>query len=282
MIPDFLKRWRRRRLRARPFPAAWKSVVARNLPIFRRLPEDDQAELCAHIQIFLAEKYFEGCGGLEITDEMRVTIAAQACLLLLHRKTDYYPQLITILVYPSAYITHEDRYIGNNIWEEGPDGLLGHTAPRMGSLVLAWDEAKRGGAYPTDGTNLVLHEFAHQLDFEDSETDGVPLLAGRFEYLSWSRIMSREFQKLRAADEENTPTVLDTYGSTNPAEFFAVATEAFFERPAALRANHPDLYGELARFFHQDPVTYWSENNKARREDDHGSERKSGRMLTSR
>ena len=260
MIPGFVKRWRRRRLRARPFPAAWKSVTARNVPIFRRLPPKDQVELCEHIQVFLGEKYFEGCGGLGITDEIRVTIAAQACLLLLHRTTDYYPRLVTILVYPSAYITHEDRYLGNNIWEEGPGGLLGHTAPRMGSLVLAWDEAKRGGRDPADGTNLILHEFAHQLDFEDSETDGVPVLAGRREYLSWARIMSREFEKLRAAEDENKPTVLDTYGSTNPAEFFAVATEAFFERPAALRARHPDLYGELARFFHQEPLTCWQEN----------------------
>ncbi|HZE12492.1 MAG TPA: M90 family metallopeptidase [Chthoniobacterales bacterium] len=257
MTLGFLKRWRRRRLRARPFPAAWKSVITRNVPVFRRLPAKDQAELCEHIQVFLAQKYFEGCGGLEITDEIRVTIAAQACLLLLHRKTDYYPRLVTILVYPSAYITHEDRYLGNDIWEEGPDGLLGHTAPRMGSLVLAWDEAKRGAANPADGTNLILHEFAHQLDFEDSEPDGVPPLAGRGEYRSWARLMRREFEKLQVAEEDDKPTVLDTYGSTNPAEFFAVATEAFFERPAALRAKHPELYSELARFFRQNPVTCW-------------------------
>ena len=254
MIPGFLKRWRRRRLRARPFPAAWKSIIARNVAIFRRLPPEDQAELCEHIQVFLAEKYFEGCGGLEITDEIRLTIAAHASLLLLHRPTDYYPQLLTILIYPSAYITQEDRYLGNNIWEEGPDGLLGHTAPRMGSLVLAWDEAKRGAAEQADGTNLILHEFAHQLDFEDSETDGVPLLEGRPEYQSWARIMSREFEKLRAAEEAGTPTVLDTYGATNPAEFFAVATEAFFERSRALRAKKPELYEQLRRFFRQDPA----------------------------
>jgi Mlc titration factor MtfA (ptsG expression regulator) len=257
MILGFLKRRRRRRVRMRPFPAAWESVIARNVAVFPRLPAKDQAELRGHVQVFLAEKYFEGCGGLAITDEIRVTIAAQACLLLLHRETDYYPRLVTILVYPSAYITQEDRYLGNDIWEEGPDGRLGHTGPRMGSLVLAWDEAKRGGADPADGTNLILHEFAHQLDFEDSETDGVPLLAGRCEYLSWARIMRREFEKLRVADEEGEPTLLDTYGSTNPAEFFAVATEAFFEQPAALRARHPELYGELARFFHQNPVTCW-------------------------
>src|SRR3954466_12462195 len=143
-IPE-RKRLRRERLRISPFPPEWKEIIARNLPIFARLPTTDQAELLGHVQVFLNEKRFEGCGGLAITDEIRVTIAAQACLLLLHRETDYYPRLVTILVYPSAYITQEDRYLGNDIWEEGPDGRLGHTAPRMGSLVLAWDEAKRGG-----------------------------------------------------------------------------------------------------------------------------------------
>ncbi len=253
MIFAAFKRRRRQRLRARPFPATWKSIIARNVPIFRRLPVADQGELLGHIQVFLHEKHFEGCGGLKLNDEIRLTIAAQACLLLLHRETDYYPELVTILVYPSAYIADEERYLGNNIWEQGEDSRLGHTGRRMGSLVLAWDEAKRGAADPADGMNLVLHEFAHQLDFEDSETDGAPALATRTEYLSWARVMSREFEALRAADQAGTPTVLDTYGATNPAEFFAVATEAFFERPAALRAKQPALYRELARFYRQNP-----------------------------
>ncbi len=136
---------------------------------------------------------------------------------------------------------------------------MGHIGRRMELFVLAWDEAKRGAADPADGMNLVLHEFAHQLDFEDSETDGAPALATRTEYLSWARVMSREFEALRAAYKAGTPTVLDTYGATNPAEFFAVATEAFFERPAALRAKQPELYRELARFYHQDPATYFAE-----------------------
>ncbi len=253
------KRRRRQRLRARPFPAAWKSIIERNLPIFRRLPGADQGELLGHVQVFLEEKHFEGCGGLKLNDEIRVTIAAQACLLLLHRKTDYYPELVTVLVYPSTYIADEERYLGNNIWEQGEDSRLGHTGRKMGSLVLAWDEAKRGAADPADGMNLVLHEFAHQLDFEDSETDGAPALATRTEYLSWARVMSREFEALRVADQAGTPTVLDPYGATNPAEFFAVATEAFFERPAALRAKQPELYRELARFYRQDPESYFAE-----------------------
>jgi Mlc titration factor MtfA (ptsG expression regulator) len=229
------------------------------VPIFRGLPSADQAELLGHVQVFLNEKYFEGCGGLKVTDEMRVTIAAQACLLLLHRETDYYPELVTILIYPSAYIAREDRYLGNNIWAQGEDDCLGHTGWRMGSLVLAWDEAKRGAADPTDGRNLVMHEFAHQLDFEDSQTDGAPNLSTRRESLEWARVMSREFEALQRADEAGISTVLDTYGTTDPAEFFAVATEAFFERPLALRAKHPEMYAQLTAFYCQDPVSYSAE-----------------------
>jgi Mlc titration factor MtfA (ptsG expression regulator) len=210
----------------------------------------------------VAEKRFEACAGLELTDEIRVTIAAQACLLLLHRETDYYPELTTILVYPSTYIVEEDRYVGDNIWEQGPDNRLGHTGRRMGSLVLAWDEVKHGAADPADGHNLVVHEFAHQLDFEDASSDGAPALATRAEYLTWARVMRREFDALREAEETGTETVLDTYGATNPAEFFAVATEAFFERPRALRAKNRQLYDQLAAFFRQDPIAYSAEEKR--------------------
>lgn len=259
MIFGFLKERRRKRLRAQPIPPAWRSILTRNLPIFRRLPREDQIELVGHVQVFLAEKRFEGCGGLKLTDEIRVTIAAQACLLLLHRKTNYYPHLITILVYPSGYTAYEKRQLEGNIWEEGEEGRLGHTARRLGALVLAWDAVKRGAADPCDGENLVLHEFAHQLDFEDYGSDGAPALATRAEYSTWARVMTREFERLRAAEEAGTPTVLDTYGATDPAEFFAVVTEAFFERPRALRARHPELYAEFTRFFRQDPTRYSAE-----------------------
>ncbi len=253
------KQRRRQRLRAQPFPPAWRSIVERNLAIFRRLPPEDQAELFGAIQVFIAEKHFEGCGGLKVTDEIRVTIAAQACLLLLHRETDYYPQLTTILVYPSSYIAREDRYVGGNIWEAGGEGRLGHTGSDLGSLVLAWDAAKGGAADPADGRNLVLHEFAHQLDFEDSATDGTPPLPGRPEYQAWAKVMRREFEALQAAEETGAPTVLDHYGAENPAEFFAVATEAFFETPRALRAEKPELYAQLTQFYRQDPAAFSAE-----------------------
>jgi MtfA peptidase len=261
VVFGFLKERRRKRLRAQPIPAAWRAIVERNLPIFRRLPPEDQAELLSHVQVFLSEKVFEGCGGLELTDEILVTIAAQACLLLLHRETDYYPELITILVYPSGYTVEAEQHVGGGIWEEAADDRLGHTGRRLSALVLAWDSAKHGAADPADGENLVLHEFAHQLDFENRADDGTPALATRAEYLAWARVMSAEFEALRAAEAADAPTVLDTYGAENPSEFFAVATETFFERPRALKAKHPELYTELQRFFRQDPAAYSSEQS---------------------
>jgi len=250
---------RRAKLRAQPVPAAWLTIIQRNVGIFQRLPPADRAELLGHVQVFLAEKHFEGAGGLELTDEIRVTIAAQACILLLHRDTDYYPNLTSIIVYPTAYVAEQTAPIGGGIWEEGEQGRFGETGQNLGALVLAWDEAKRGAQLPADGANVVLHEFAHQLDFEDGVTDGTPALATNAAYAAWARVMSAEFELLRKADDSGTPTLLDKYGATNHAEFFAVITEAFFERPRALRARHPELYAEMQQFFEQDPVQYTSE-----------------------
>jgi Mlc titration factor MtfA (ptsG expression regulator) len=259
MIFGLLKQRRRRRMRTQPFPKDWLQTIERNVPFFRRLSATDQAELLGHIQVFLAEKRFEGCDGLELTNEIRATIAAQACLLLLHRETDYFPRLLTILVYPSTYTVEEKRQIENHVWEEGATTRLGETGRTLGSMVLSWDAAKSGAASSSDGKNVVFHEFAHQLDYENYAADGAPALATREQQLDWGEVMRTEFASLRAADETGIPTLLDTYGATNPAEFFAVATEAFFEQPCALRARHPKLYAELQRYFRQDPVEYSAE-----------------------
>jgi Mlc titration factor MtfA (ptsG expression regulator) len=259
VIFEFLKQRRRRRLRARPFPKKWLALIQRHVVFFPKLSAMDRAELLGHVQVFLAEKRFEGCGGLAITDEVRVTIATQACLLLLHRRTDYFPGLLTILVYPSTYMVEEKRQIAEHVWEEGNTTRLGETGRRMGSLVLAWGAVKHGAADPSDGKNVVLHEFAHQLDYENHAADGVPELATREQQLAWSEVMRTEFASLRAADESGIPTLLDTYGATDPVEFFAVSVEAFFEQPRALRARHPKLYAELQKYFQQDPVEYSGE-----------------------
>ena len=256
MVFGLFTRRRRDRLRAQPVPPAWRAIVERNVPIFRRFPPADQAELLGHVQVFLAEKHFEGCAGLELTDEIRVTIAAQACLLLLHRDTDYYPRLRSILVYPRGYTAHGEQHVEGGIWEEGPEDLLGHTQEDLRAMVLSWDSVKHGARNATDGENLVLHEFAHQLDFEDDTTNGTPPLGSRDEYHAWARVMRGEFEALRAADEAGEETLLDPYGAEDPAEFFAVVTEAFFEQPHALRRRHPALYERLAAFYRQDPASF--------------------------
>ena len=261
MIFTLLRQRRRGHLRARPFPKKWLSLIQRHVVFFHRLSASDRAELLGHIQVFLAEKRFEECGGFAITDEVRVTIAAQACLLLLHRRTDYFPGLLTILVYPLTYMVEEKRQVGEHVWEEGTVSRLGETGRRMGSLVLSWGAVKHGAADPSDGKNVVLHEFAHQLDFENDAADGVPGLAAREQQLAWAAVMRAEFASLRAADESGIPTLLDTYGATDPAEFFAVSVEAFFEQPHALRARHPKLYTELQKYFRQDPVEFSAEQD---------------------
>lgn len=261
MIFSFLKQHRRRWLRKRPFPQEWLKLIQRHVAFFPKLSATDRTELLGHVQVFLAEKRFEGCGGLAINDEIRVTIAAQACLLLLHRKTDYFPGLQTILVYPTTYMVEETRQVSEHVWEEGTQTRHGETGRRMGSLVLAWGAVKHGAADPSDGKNVVLHEFAHQLDFENGAADGVPELATREQQLAWSEVMRWEFASLRAADETGIPTLLNTYGATDPAEFFAVSVEAFFEQPRALRSLHPDLYVELQKYFQQDPVDYSAEQD---------------------
>ena len=254
-----LKQRRRRRLQAQPFPKDWLETIKRNVEVFSRLSPSDQTELLGHVRVFLAEKRFEGCAGLELTEEIRLTIAAQACLLLLHRKTDYFPRLFTILVYPSAYLVEEKRQVQDHVWEEGKVARLGETGRQLGAMVLAWDAVKSGAADSSDGKNVVFHEFAHQLDYENYAADGAPALATRGQQLSWREVMQVEFVSLQAADETGIPTLLDTYGATNPAEFFAVATEAFFERPRALRANHPKLYAQFRSYFQQHPVEYSGE-----------------------
>jgi MtfA peptidase len=251
-VHRFLSKWRRKR----EFPAEWQEILERNVSLYGRLSPADKEELKERILVFLAKKNFEGCAGLQITDEMRVTIAAQACLLLLHRETDCYPGLLSIVVYPHAYVapTYERDRIG--VVTEELETRLGESW-RHGSVVLSWDDVRAGAADLQDSHNVVFHEFAHQLDIQDGhEADGAVVMPGRSMYTAWARILGREFRQLRRDAEDGRPTVLDTYGAKDPAEFFAVASEAFFTKPGALKQNHPDLYEELKLYYEQDPVQW--------------------------
>lgn len=250
-----IKHKRRERLRAQPFPPKWRKILERSFPLFLNLSKADQQELEGHILVFLREKRFEGCGGLEITDKIRLTIAAQACLLLLHRKSDYYSRLNSILVYPSTYMAKETEESDYGVVTEKPGGRFGESWD-TGSVVLSWDSIRQGAADVHDGQNVVLHEFAHQLDQEDGIADGAPILGRGSKYVTWARILGAEFKRLRLETEQGARTVLDKYGASNPAEFFAVATECFFERPRRLRRKHPELYQELKKFYRQDPAKF--------------------------
>lgn len=247
------KKRRRRRLAARQFPDEWLAIINRNVPFYRLLPAEDQKELQRHILIFIAEKHFEGCGGLQMTDEIEVTIAAQACILLLHRETDYYPGLPSILVYPRSYVAHGVQQFVGGVLVEGSDIRLGESWHR-GSVVLSWDDVRRSAADIHDGHNVVFHEFAHQLDSSGAKGDSTPVLQSHSTYITWARILQRDYEKLRHEVRRDRPTLLDEYGAVNPAEFFAVATEYFFEKPQELQRLHPELYQELKRFYQQDPT----------------------------
>ena len=252
----FFKKRRRERLRKRVFPRDWLEIIERNDPYYRHLPPEDQHELQGLIQIFLAEKRFEGCGGLEMTDEIRVTIAAQACLLLLHRETDIYPGLYSILVYPDAYVAPAAGRDPMGAVRADLEVRLGESWNR-GAIVLSWSDALHGALDIHDGLNVVLHEFAHQLDIEDGHADGAPVLPAPAMYAAWARVLGHEFESLIEHVRRRQPTLIDRYGAVSPAEFFAVVTELFFEKPSELKARHPELYAELVKFYRQDPASFF-------------------------
>ncbi|HEY2901068.1 MAG TPA: M90 family metallopeptidase [Polyangia bacterium] len=248
--------WKRRRrdaIRRQPFPSEWRGFIEKNVPFVASLPAGDRDELGGHILVFLAEKHFEGCGGLELTDEVRVTIAAQACILLLHRETDDYPNLVSILVYPTTYVVRGGQRTADGLIAEGPEARLGESWARD-VVVLAWDSVLSGAADIHDGHNVVLHEFAHQLDQESRADSGVPILPRRSMYVAWARVLGHDFDQLVRDVAHHHRTLIDRYGATNPAEFFAVVTETFFEKPRPLRAKHPELYRLLQEFYRQDPA----------------------------
>lgn len=247
---------RRARIRRQPFPPAWRDILRRRVPHVRHLPADLQLQLKKHIQVFVAEKPFIGCAGLAVTEEMRITIAAQACLLLLNRRRPgYYPMLRQVLVYPGAFAVDRLHADGSGVLQEQRLALLGESWSQ-GQVILSWQDTLDGAAEPADGQNVVIHEFAHQLDQENGAANGAPHLPTRRARERWAQVMTAEFARLQSAVEAGAPTLLNPYGATNPAEFFAVASEVFFEQPQALAEQHPALYDELSRCYRLNPLSW--------------------------
>ncbi|HVW01146.1 MAG TPA: M90 family metallopeptidase [Planctomycetaceae bacterium] len=253
MLFSWLREHRRAKLRDEPFPAAWLTVLEQNVWHYGLLTAAEQAQVRGDARILIAEKNWEGCGGLELTDEIRVTIAAQAALLLLGLQHDYYAKSLSILVYPSTFVVPQKHMQPGALIEEESVAHLGQAWYR-GPVILAWDDALAGGRRLSAGRNVVLHEFAHELDMQNGAADGIPDLDNREDLEKWTAVTGDEFERLKRSVERGRPTVIDGYGTTNPAEFFAVCTEAFFERPIALRSHHQRLYETLQRFYRQDPA----------------------------
>jgi len=242
---------------AAPFPDEWVAIVERNIAVYRNLPMPLRLQLRNLIRQFLHQKHFSGAGGLEITDEIRVTIAAEACMLLLNRKTRVYPSLRYIIVYPSAFVVDRPEGTAEGVVSEGRKGLLGESWSN-GKVILAWDNVLNGSSNFVDGQNVVLHEFAHQLDSESGSTNGAPILAGNNCLRTWATTLSGEFEELQKEAWMGKHSLIDHYGATNPAEFFAVATETFFEKPVQMARHHAELFEVLKCYYRIDPRKWQS------------------------
>ena len=247
--------YKRKLIKAKPFKKEWRKIIQQRMPYFRKMPADLQLQLKQHIQVFIAEKEFVGCNGVVITDEIKITIAAQACLLLLNRKTNYYPKLQTILVYPSAFVKQQQTRSGDGVYFTQKLVLAGESWD-FGKVVLSWQDTLEGAEIPDDGRNVVIHEFAHQLDQEDGSANGAPILDSGQSYQCWSTIFSEQFELLKKQANTGARSLFDYYGATNPAEFFAVATEVFFEQSKQFNHQHPKLYRQLTQYYKVDPMQW--------------------------
>jgi len=248
--PSWMRRRRRRRLLAAPFSDAWGRLVE-SLPLYQALSKEDQTELLQKMSVFLSEKTFVPCNDAVIDDLLRMMIASGACLLLLHRQTEFYPEVDDILIYPSTFKNCRREVLEGGFVKEEETALLGEAA-KWGTVILAADQVRKDAFNITDGRNVVLHEFAHQLDGESGQFNGAPVLDKKTQVPSWSVDFTKAFRALQH-HEGGPATAIDSYGGTNPAEFFAVATECFFERPLAMKEQYPAVYADLKSYYHQDP-----------------------------
>ncbi|MDA3797747.1 MAG: zinc-dependent peptidase [Kiritimatiellae bacterium] len=255
---------RRKKLTQAPFLPLWEDIIRRNIALYCVMDDAERAHLRALIQVFIAEKHWEGAGGLELTDEIRVTVSAQACLLLLGLPHNYYKNVDSIIIYPSTVVLPQRQpcFLGNTlIQEEVGQPILGQ-AIQHGPVIIIWDAALHGGRRSKDGHNVIYHEFAHKLDMLDGTVNGTPPLRDRAEYRDWNLTCSREYLRIKHSTAKGKKKFLNSYAATNEAEFFAVATEQFFEQPRLMIKHAPDLYRVLQEYYCQNPAEHFSGINE--------------------
>lgn len=244
---------RRRSVLARPFPKHWRQGLERDMALYRKLPSELRERVHQNTLLMLDEVNFYGCAGQTITEPMKVLISAHAALLVSGLSVDYYQRLTSILVYPGAYRSEVE-------WQEGEIARV-EEQERLGEswdagrVILGWDQLAREAADPDTPTNVMLHEFAHQLDQLDGAADGVPPLDSGVSAENWHQVFSDAWHRLQDSPYDSEG-VIDDYGATDPAEFFAVVTEAFFLTPVQLRQQEPDLYQCLSGFYQLSPADW--------------------------
>ena len=250
----YLRNSKRTRLFQTPLDDNHIAILKENVSIYSRMPPTLRDELHGCINIFLDEKEFIGRDGLEITDEIRLTVAGNACILLLQSKKKYFPGFTSILIYPETYVAHEVRHDGL-VATEQPSRRAGESWVR-GPVVLSWADVARGSYHPRDGHNVVIHEFAHKLDEQSGHMNGLPLLRDEEHYAEWTQVLSEEFDALKDRARRGSNKVMDAYGTVSPPEFFAVATESFFEKSMQMKRRLPDLYKQLQTLYNVDPAEW--------------------------
>lgn len=256
VLAMYLKYRHRQKLMREQLPPEYIEILEKYVALYSILPENLKKELHGRIAIFLDEKDFEGCGDLEISDRIKVTIAAFACMLLLNKNFDYYPSLNSILVYPDAYVASDSRSsLGGVTVVQKESARLGESWTH-GNLVLSWQQIENEASDIHCHQNVILHEFAHQLDQLDGYADGTPPLPNKGIYPEWRKVMTQEYNHLCEEAEHAVRDVIDWYGATNPAEFFAVTTESFFCNPIALKKAHEKLYDLFVEFYQLNPASW--------------------------
>ncbi len=245
------RRARRRRALAEPFPEAWRRLLDGHLVHWRALDADERSRLEELVRVFLVDKKWEATAGFVLTEDVKVQIAAMACMLILGLDYDAYRRVTWIEVQPTTMVSTGPRSVGvSGVVSDSPLPVIG-LASYTGPVTIAWDAATEGARHPERGHNVVYHEFAHKLDMADGTVDGTPVIATTEGRQRWIEVCTRIYHELQ---EGRAGELLDPYAGVNPGEFFAVVTETFFDRPLELEHAHPDLYEILRDFYRQDPA----------------------------
>jgi hypothetical protein len=249
---QWFKNWRRERILKRSSldENTWRSVLGR-YPFTRSLAEEERARLRDLAVLFLHEKSIVGAGGLAVRDEMRMCIAAQACMLVLNLNLDWYRGWVEVIVYPDEFVAEYEYMDESGIAHHVEQPMTGESW-LAGPVILSWADAEQRGG--ETGYNVVIHEFAHKLDMRNGDANGFPPLHPGMDRAAWTGAFNAAYEDFRRRVERDEPTGLDPYASENPAEFFAVLSEAFFEVPRTVRASYGEVYRQLAAFYRQDPA----------------------------